>query len=66
MKADWRLIILLVLAVVFMASAIHHPVQQEVSIEGSFIAFDKAQVFDIPSIEEECQAPSPIDKMPVF
>lgn len=66
MKADWRLVILLVLAVVFMVSAIPQTPTQPLYIEDNFIAFDTAKVFDLPVLEDECFEPSPLDKMPAF
>jgi hypothetical protein len=65
MNADWRLIILLVLAVAFMVSAIPHS-SPPVYIEDNFVAFDAAEVFGLPVSEYECLEPSPLDKMPVF
>jgi len=65
MKADWRLIILLALAVIFMVGAIPHS-PQPLYIEDNFIAFDTAEVFDLPVLEDECVEPSPLDKTPVF
>jgi hypothetical protein len=66
MKADWRLIILLILAAVFMVSAIQQHSSQPLYIEDNFIAFDTAKVFDLPALEDECFEPSPLDKMPPF
>ena len=67
MKADWRLIILLALAIVFMVSAMQQPASQEVSIEGDFIEFNTAEVFDLPIIEEECLEPvSPLSRLPAL
>ncbi len=66
MKADWRLVILLALAVIFMVGAIPHSSPQPLYIEDNFIAFDTAEVFDLPVLEDECVEPSPLDKTPVF
>jgi hypothetical protein len=66
MKADWRLIVLLALAVAFMVSAIPHSSPPPVYIEGNFIAFDTSEVFGTPVLEDECFEPSPIGKTPVF
>jgi hypothetical protein len=66
MKADFRLIILLVLAVVFMGSAVQQPSPQPLYIEDNFIEFNTAEVFDLPVLEQECFEPSPLDKTPVF
>ena len=66
MKPDWRLIILLVLAIVFASSAMQPQPSQPVCIEGNFIAFDTGKVFNISTFEDDCQEPSYIDKMPAF
>ncbi len=66
MKADWRLIMLLALAIVFAASAMQPQPRQPVYIEGNFIAFDTAEVFGMPVLEDECFEPSPVGSSPVF
>jgi hypothetical protein len=67
MKADWRLIVLLALAIVFTASAIQPQPRQPVYIEGNFIDFDTAEVFDMPILEEDClEEPSPLYPLPAL
>ncbi|MEM3154833.1 MAG: hypothetical protein QW165_04705 [Candidatus Woesearchaeota archaeon] len=66
MSADLRLIVLFGLAVLFMVGAIANsaPREADVDIQDSFIAFDAAEVFDLPILEEECVAePSPLSRI---
>ncbi len=68
-RVDFRLVLLLVIAVAFLHSSLQLHKQQEypVIIEGNFVNFDYEEIFNVSVIPESCpeesSLPSPLQAL---
>ncbi len=69
-RVDFRLVLLLIIAVIFLYSAVQKnavTTNSVYSIEGDFIEFNTAEVFDLPVIESDClEESSPLSRSQVL